>query len=89
MNDLCDDSDRSLEGMHELFSSATHDASAAMCRWTNGLITVTLDDVREIPLEEVSIALDIGAVLHPGLRGQCSPAGRHGTGADKRLSVAL
>ena len=35
--------------LHQLFAAATHDASAAMCRWTNGLITLTLDEVREIP----------------------------------------
>ena len=60
MNDFCSDNKQRLEGLRELFSSATHDASAAMCRWTNGLITVTLDDVREIPLEDVSVELDIG-----------------------------
>lgn len=48
-----------LEFLHQLFASATHDASAAMCRWTDGLITLTLDEVREIPLEEVCTELDI------------------------------
>jgi len=57
----CDDV--RLGGLRELFSSATHDASAAMCRWTNGLITVALDDVREIPLEEISSQLEIGDEL--------------------------
>jgi chemotaxis protein CheC len=60
MGNFCTDSDQTLEGLRELFSSATHDASAAMCRWTNGLITVALDDVREIPMEEISAELDIG-----------------------------
>jgi len=46
--------------LHELFSSATHDASAAMCRWTNGLITLSLDEVREIPLESACAELKIG-----------------------------
>jgi len=46
--------------LHQLFASATHDASAAMCRWTDGLITLTLDEVREIPLEDVSVELDLG-----------------------------
>ncbi|MEQ8787896.1 MAG: chemotaxis protein [Pirellulaceae bacterium] len=41
-----------LQVLHQLFSSATHDASSAMCRWTSGLITLTLDEVREIPLED-------------------------------------
>lgn len=46
--------------LHQLLSAATHEASAAMCRWTNGLITMSLDEVREIPLEEVSIEYDFG-----------------------------
>ena len=49
-----------LEVLHQLFASATHDASAAMCRWTDGLITLTLDEVREIPLEDASTELDLG-----------------------------
>ncbi|MBN1910172.1 MAG: chemotaxis protein [Pirellulales bacterium] len=48
-----------LEVLHQLFASATHDASAAMCRWTDGLITLTLDEVREIPLENVCSELNI------------------------------
>lgn len=54
------DNDPALGLLHQLFSSATHDASAAMCQWTNGLITVTLDDVRLIPLEEAGMELDMG-----------------------------
>jgi chemotaxis protein CheC len=54
---------RTLGLLRELFASATHDASAAMCRWTDGLITVTLDTVRQIPLEDVSAALGIGDEL--------------------------
>ena len=34
-----------------------------MCRWTNGLITVTLDQVREIALEEIGAELEIGDEL--------------------------
>lgn len=49
-----------LEILHHLFASATHDASAAMCRWTNGLITLTLDEVREISLESVCEEFDFG-----------------------------
>ena len=63
MNELCHDHDWALGALYELFASATHDASAAMCRWTNGLITVTLDQVREIALEEVSAELEIGDEL--------------------------
>jgi chemotaxis protein CheC len=40
-------------GLREVFALATHDASAAMCRWTDGIISVTLDEVRQIPLDEV------------------------------------
>lgn len=49
-----------LDVLHQLFASATHDASAAMCRWTNGLITLTLDEVREIPLEDICTELNLG-----------------------------
>ena len=63
MNEFRQGHDRALGAIYELFASATHDASAAMCRWTNGLITVTLDQVREIALEEVSARLGIGDAL--------------------------
>lgn len=49
-----------LDVLEQLFASATHDASAAMCRWTDGLITLTFDEVREIPLEDASAELDLG-----------------------------
>jgi chemotaxis protein CheC len=52
-----------LNVLHHLFASATHDASAAMCRWTDGLITLTLDEVREIPLEDVTTELNLGDEL--------------------------
>ncbi len=55
--------DPSLRLLQQLFASATHDASAAMCRWTNGLITLTLDEVREIPLETVPAEFDVGGEL--------------------------
>ncbi|MDA7951102.1 MAG: chemotaxis protein [Pirellulaceae bacterium] len=42
-----------LELLHSVFSAATHDASAAMSFWTKGLVTLSLDEVRELPLEEV------------------------------------
>ena len=48
-----------LEVLRQLLASATHDASAAMSRWTDGLITLTLDEVRELPLELVCSELDI------------------------------
>ena len=52
-----------LQVLHQLFASATHDASAVMCRWTDGLITLTLDEVRETPLEDVCDELNIGDEL--------------------------
>jgi chemotaxis protein CheC len=55
--------DQTLELLHEFFAAATHDASAAMCRWTDGLVNVTLDEVREVALEEVSAAMNIGDEL--------------------------
>jgi chemotaxis protein CheC len=63
MNELRHGHDWALGALYGLFTSATHDASAAMCRWTNGLITVTLDQVREIALETVSAELEIGDEL--------------------------
>jgi len=52
-----------LEVLHELFASATHDASAAMCRWTDGLITVSLDELLLLPLERVAEEMNIGDEL--------------------------
>lgn len=49
-----------IELLHQFFAAATQDASEAMCRWTSGLITLSLDEVREIAMEEVATALDIG-----------------------------
>ena len=46
--------------LRELFASATHDASAAMCQWTNSLIRLTLDEVCEMPLEEAVTELNLG-----------------------------
>jgi chemotaxis protein CheC len=57
------DNAKTMEGLRELFASATHDASAAMCRWTNGIITVTLDEVRNAPLEAASEVLALGDEL--------------------------
>lgn len=65
MIDVDNDNDNAppSETLHELFESATRDASAAMCRWTGGLITVALDEVRQVPLEEIAAALEIGDEL--------------------------
>jgi len=55
--------DPSLALLNQLFTSATNNASAAMSQWTNGQITLTLDEVREIALEDISTELDIGEEL--------------------------
>ncbi len=62
MGNECDNG-TALADLKELLASATHDASAAMCRWTNGIITVTLDEVREVPLESVSQAVAVGDAM--------------------------
>ena len=59
MLDVETPNDKALSGLHELFASATHDASAAMCRWTNGVIAVVLDEVRQAPLDGVSQELAV------------------------------
>jgi len=46
--------------LRRLFAAATHDASEAMCRWTNSPIRLTLDEVRELPLEDACGALSVG-----------------------------
>lgn len=48
-----------LAHLHRLFASATCDASVAMNRWTGGQITLELDEVLEIPLEDVCTELNI------------------------------
>ncbi|MFI4877195.1 MAG: chemotaxis protein [Blastopirellula sp. JB062] len=63
MSDMNHAGNAHLEVLHQILSAATHEASAAMCRWTNGLITMSLDEVREIPLEEVSIEYDFGCEM--------------------------
>lgn len=49
-----------LHLLRELFGSATHDASTAMCRWTNSVISLTLDEVYELSLEDAYKDLHIG-----------------------------
>lgn len=63
MSDIRTPGNIHMEVLHQILASATRDASAAMCRWTNGLITLTLDEVCEIPLEEVTVEFDFGTDL--------------------------
>jgi chemotaxis protein CheC len=46
-----------LAVLQQLFAAATHEASAAMCRWTSGCITLSLDEIREVPLESACAEL--------------------------------
>ena len=52
-----------LSLLKQLFSSATYDASVAMRHWTNTSVRLTLEEVCEIPLEEVCGVLSIGEQL--------------------------
>lgn len=49
-----------LDSLGEFFSAATHHASAAMCQWTSGRVSLSLDEVHEAPVEEAAAELDIG-----------------------------
>jgi chemotaxis protein CheC len=51
--------DASLRILHHVLSTATNHASAAMCRWVGSVITLSLDDVVEVPLEEVLGRLNV------------------------------
>ncbi len=46
-----------VEVLRPLFAAATHEASAAMCRWTDGVISLSLDDICEVPLDQVAAEL--------------------------------
>ena len=52
--------DQKLAVLNQLFTSATQNASIAMSRWTSGQITLSLDEVREVELDVLPTALDIG-----------------------------
>lgn len=58
MTPLCLENTK-IELLRQLFASATHDASAAICRWTNSIVRLTLDEVREIPLEDACETLEL------------------------------
>jgi chemotaxis protein CheC len=51
--------DASLRILHHVLSTATNHASAAMCRWVGCAISLTLDEVTEVPLEEVLGKLNV------------------------------
>lgn len=63
MTHVEDPTNTKIHLLQELFASATHDASMAMCRWTNSLIRLSLDEVCELPLEEACTELNLGDEL--------------------------
>jgi chemotaxis protein CheC len=63
MNASCLAPQERLDLLQQLFAAATGDASVAMCRWTDGIITLSLDEVREIPLADASAELSFGDEL--------------------------
>jgi chemotaxis protein CheC len=62
MNDF-KPADPNLMVLSSLFTSATEHASVAMDKWTNGNISLSLDELREVALEDVTDELDIGDEL--------------------------
>ena len=48
-----------LTALQDFFAAATNRGSAAMSNWTSGRVTLSLDEVREAPLEEVAAGLDL------------------------------
>ena len=46
-----------------VFAPAIEKASSAMSAWTNGEVSLALDEVREVAIEEVAEALDLGDEL--------------------------
>ena len=51
--------DPSLATLYQLFTCATKNASEAMHRWTSGGVSLSLDRVVEIPVEEIAREFDI------------------------------
>lgn len=49
-----------LAMLGEFFSAATQHASVAMCQWTSGRVALSLDEIREAPLEQLAAEIDIG-----------------------------
>lgn len=52
-----------LQVLQKVLGAATDEASQAMSVWTGGKISLTLDCIREIPLEEVTQEFDLGMDL--------------------------
>jgi chemotaxis protein CheC len=60
MTSLSTEEHTNVELLQELFAWATHTAAAAICRWTNSVVQLTLDEIQEIPLEDACNALALG-----------------------------
>lgn len=52
--------DPSLVLLSKMFAAATEHASVAMSGWTSGQVSLSLDKVQEVPLEEASSFLEMG-----------------------------
>ncbi len=53
----------SVDVLAELFHSATNHASKAMAQWTHGHVELSLEEIQEHSLEEISCCIDMGAEL--------------------------
>ncbi|MFN3151739.1 chemotaxis protein CheC [Bremerella sp.] len=63
MNMTTNANDPQLQVLQNVLGAATDEASQAMSVWTGGKISLTLDCIREIPLEMVTQEFDLGMDL--------------------------
>lgn len=63
MNMTTNANDPQLQVLQKVLGAATDEASQAMSVWTGGKISLTLDCIREIPLEMVTQEFDLGMDL--------------------------
>lgn len=63
MDLITSDNDQQLQMLQKVLGTATEEASQAMSVWTGGKISLSLDCVREIPLEMVTQEFDLGMDL--------------------------
>jgi chemotaxis protein CheC len=50
-----------LDRFRRLFAAATRDAAEAMRRWIGHAVRLTLEEVRQLPLDDACAALEVGA----------------------------
>lgn len=60
MNDL---NPTTLTDLHEFFAAATQRGSAAMSAWTSGQVSLSLDEISEAAIEELTASLDLSDEL--------------------------